>query len=60
MNILIQFYHLILLQPLLNGLILLYVFLPGRDLGVAVIAITLIIRLLLHPLAIKGLRSQKK
>lgn len=60
MNFLIQFYHLILLQPLLNGLVLLYVFLPGRDLGVAVIAITLIIRLLLHPLAIKGLRSQKK
>ncbi|MCX6789468.1 MAG: YidC/Oxa1 family membrane protein insertase [Candidatus Gribaldobacteria bacterium] len=60
MNFLIQFYHLILLQPLLNGLVLIYVFLPGHDLGVAVIAITLIIRLLLHPLAIKGLRSQKK
>lgn len=60
MNFLIQFYHTILLQPLLNGLILLYVYLPGRDLGVAVIALTLIIRLILHPLAIKGLRSQKK
>jgi len=59
MNFLIQLYHLILLQPLLNGLVLLYVFLPGHDLGVAVIVLTLIIRLILHPVSLKGLKSQK-
>lgn len=59
MNFLLQLYQVILFQPLLNGLVLLYVFLPGHDLGVAVIILTLLIRLILHPISVKGLKSQK-
>lgn len=59
MNILTQFFQTILFQPFLNVLVLLYVFLPGRDFGVAVIVLTLIIKLFLHPLSQKGLKQQK-
>ncbi|MDD5750093.1 MAG: YidC/Oxa1 family membrane protein insertase [Candidatus Pacebacteria bacterium] len=59
MNFLLQLYQTVLFQPLLNGLVLLYVFLPGHDLGVAVVVLTLLIRLILHPVSVKGLKSQK-
>lgn len=59
MNFIIQFFYLILYQPLLNVLVLLYLYLPGHDLGLAVIVLTLIIKLILHPVSLKGLRSQK-
>lgn len=57
---LIQFFNLILYQPLLNALILLYTYLPGHDFGVAVIILTLIIKLILHPSSLHAIRSQKK
>lgn len=50
----------ILIQPLLNLLILIYGILPGHDFGIAIIVMTVIIRLALWPLASKQLRSQKK
>lgn len=56
---LIQFFNLVLYQPLLNALILLYVYLPGHDFGVAVIVLTVIIKLILHPSAIQAIRSQR-
>lgn len=59
MNILIQFFNVVLYQPLLNALILLYTYLPGHDFGIAVVVLTLIIKVLLHPIALKGFRSQK-
>ncbi|MDD5738952.1 MAG: YidC/Oxa1 family membrane protein insertase [Candidatus Pacebacteria bacterium] len=59
MNFIIQFFYTILYQPLFNGLILLYNYFSWHDLGIAVVLLTLIIKLLLHPLTIKGLRSQK-
>jgi len=59
MNFLLQLYNVLLFQPLVNALVLFYVFLPGHDLGLAVIILTLIIRLILHPVSIKGLKSQK-
>jgi YidC/Oxa1 family membrane protein insertase len=45
-------------QPLYNGLIILYDIIP--DLGVGIIILTLIIRLLLIPVAKKSIESQKK
>lgn len=54
-----EFFNLILYQPLLNGLILLYLFLPGHDFGVAVVVLTLIIKIILFPVSLKALRSQK-
>ncbi len=59
MNAFIQFFYTILYQPLLNILVLLYVYLPGHDLGVAVIVLTLAVKFILHPFSAKGMRSQK-
>lgn len=46
-------------QPILNLLVLLYDVVPGNDLGVAIIILTIIIKLLLLPLSKKSLTSQK-
>lgn len=59
MNFIIQFFYVILFEPFLNILVLLYVYLPGRDFGIAVIILTIIIKLIMHPLTVKGLRQQK-
>lgn len=52
-------FHEILFRPLLNALIFLYNSLPGRDFGVAIIVLTLVIRFILYPLNQKFIRSQK-
>jgi YidC/Oxa1 family membrane protein insertase len=49
----------VLYQPLLNLLILFYIYLPGHDFGVAIIALTVVIRLALWPLMSQSIRSQK-
>jgi len=54
-----QLFNLILYQPLFNILIGLYEFVPGKDFGVAVILLTILIRLLLYPLSVKAIKSQK-
>ena len=59
MNIFIKAFNLILYQPILNALILLYHYLPGRDFGVAIIVLTLVIRFLLYPLSRQAIASQK-
>ena len=59
MNILIEIFNKVLYQPLFNALALLYNFLPGKDFGIAVIALTILIRLALHPLMSQSLKSQK-
>lgn len=46
-------------QPLYNGLILIYNFIPGHDLGIAIILLTLLIRFILYPLNNLSIRSQK-
>jgi YidC/Oxa1 family membrane protein insertase len=38
---------------------LLYLYLPGRDFGIAVIVLTILIRIILYPLMVNSLRSQK-
>jgi YidC/Oxa1 family membrane protein insertase len=48
-----------LYQPLFNALVLLYQLLPGNDFGIAIIVLTLFIRIVLLPLTMKSLRSQK-
>ena len=59
MNILYLAFNTILYKPLLNGLILLYEYVPGHDFGVAVIILTLIIRFVLHPSSVRGVKSQR-
>lgn len=56
---LIDIYNFILYQPLFNALILFYQYIPGKDFGVAVILLTVLIRLVLYPLMTKSIKSQK-
>lgn len=52
-------FHTILYQPLFNLLIWFYDVIPGNDLGFAIIAISLLIRLILWPLSRSSIKSQK-
>ena len=47
-------------RPILNFLVFLYNIIPGHDLGVAIILLTIVIKLVLHPLSLKSLKSQKE
>ncbi|MBL7142396.1 MAG: membrane protein insertase YidC [Candidatus Pacebacteria bacterium] len=59
MEIFINAFNTLLYQPLFNALIFLYQFLPGKDFGVAVVVLTIVIRIILYPLMLKSIRSQK-
>ncbi len=52
-------FNTILIQPLFNLLLFFYSIIPGHDLGIAVIALTIAMRLLLWPLVNKQLHSQR-
>lgn len=59
MTFLVSAFNVILYQPLLNALVLLYLYLPGRDFGIAVIVLTVLIKFLFYPLGVKSIKSQK-
>ena len=59
MEFFISAFNTILYKPLFNALVVLYQYLPGKDFGVAVIVLTLIIRFILYPLMVKSIKSQK-
>ncbi len=46
-------------RPLFNGLIFLYNIVPGHDLGVSIIILTILIRFILWPLTSKSIKNQK-
>lgn len=50
----------ILYRPIFNGLIFLYNIIPGHDLGIAIIILTILIRLALYPLFQKSIKAQKE
>jgi YidC/Oxa1 family membrane protein insertase len=52
-------FNLLLVQPLLNLLILIYSALPGHDFGIAIILITVLVRLVIWPFQSQTLRNQK-
>lgn len=58
-NFLIDTFNLVLYQPLFNALIILYQYLPGQDFGIAVIILTIIIKVVFYPLGAKGIQSQR-
>ncbi|MFH1643305.1 MAG: YidC/Oxa1 family membrane protein insertase [Patescibacteria group bacterium] len=60
MNFLDNIFNKALYQPLLNALVFLYQFFPGNDLGIAVIVLTVLVRLFLLPFTLRALESQKK
>lgn len=49
----------LLVQPLLNFLFFIYSYVPGHDFGVAVILLTIVVRLILWPLVNRQLHSQR-
>jgi YidC/Oxa1 family membrane protein insertase len=53
-------FHAVIYQPLYNGLIFLIDIVPGYNIGLAVIALTIIVRLLLYPSSRKAIISQMK
>lgn len=55
----IEFYNLILYRPLFNAVMFLYNVIPGHDFGLAIIALTVCIRLFFFPLSVRMIRSQR-
>lgn len=55
-----QFFYLFLYKPLYNFLILIAWIMPGKSLGLAIILLTIIIRLILLPSSLKAARLQIK
>ncbi len=55
----ITLYYVIFYKPLFNLLVFLYNVLPGHDIGIAIILLTIIIKILLLPLSWQATRSQK-
>ncbi len=53
-------FNTILIAPLVNALFFIYGIIPGHDFGVSIILLTILLRLILWPLANKQLHSQKK
>lgn len=55
----LDLYYSIIYEPILNLLVYLYNVLPGHDIGLVIILVTIAIRLLLAPFMHKSLKSQK-
>src|SRR5688572_9852686 len=54
-----NFFDIILVQPIFNVLVVIYGLVPGHDFGVALILFTILVRLLMWPLVKKQLRQTK-
>jgi len=51
-------YHAIFYDPIYNGLVFLIDTIPGADVGIAVILLTIVVRLVLFPLSLRAIRTQ--
>lgn len=56
----IELYNTVLYEPIFNALIFLYHVVPGRDMGVAIILLTIFIKIILFWPSLSTLKSQKK
>lgn len=54
-----ELFQVLFYQPILNLLVYLYNVIPGHDIGLAIIVMTVAIRLVLFPLSKQSIRSQK-
>lgn len=54
-----QLFTTIFLQPILNLLIWLYNVIPGNEFGISIILLTLVVKLILFPLATKQIKQQR-
>lgn len=55
----IQIYHEVLYRPLFNILVWLYDTIPGQDIGIAIILLTVLIKVALNPFSKKSIMSQR-
>ena len=55
----IELFNTVLYQPLLNLLVFFYNIVPGNDVGVAIILLTIVIKLVLYPLTRQSIKGQK-
>ena len=55
----VAFFHAILYTPLYNLLVFFIDIVPGGDAGLAVIAVTLVVKIILMPLSIAAIRTQR-
>ena len=53
-------YTVLLYQPLFNVLVFLYDIVPGNDIGIAIILLTILVKVVLNPFSKKSLKSQKR
>jgi len=60
MNFLSFVYNEILYYPLFNLMVLFYNIVPGQDIGIAIILLTLLVRTIFYPINNKAIKSQKK
>jgi YidC/Oxa1 family membrane protein insertase len=58
-EIFINFFNIVLYQPLFNVLVLFYEYLPGHDFGIAVIILTILTKVIFYPLGAQAIKSQK-
>lgn len=54
-----QFFTAVFLQPILNLLVWLYDVVPGQDIGVAIILLTIIVKILMYPLTHSQIKQQR-
>ncbi|HQT83019.1 MAG TPA: YidC/Oxa1 family membrane protein insertase [Candidatus Paceibacterota bacterium] len=54
-----SFFHVVFYNPLYNALVALVAFVPGGDVGIAVILLTVCIRLILLPFSLSAARTQR-
>lgn len=55
----IALYHTFLYEPIFNLLIAFYNIIPGQEIGLAIIALTIIVKMVLWPVSARALKSQK-
>jgi len=55
----IEIYNTVLYQPIFNLLVFFYNTIPGHDIGLAIVALTIVVKIILLPFSIQGLKSQK-
>ncbi len=60
LNFFINIYNVAIYEPILNLLVGLYNIIPGHDIGLVIILVTLAIRIILAPFMHKALRGQKE
>jgi len=59
MELIVTIFNESLVRPLFNFLVWTYNVIPGNDFGIAIIVVTVFLRLLFYPLSNKALKSQK-